>query len=107
MTATMDNPRNVLMYQIAITGEKSMAQIGRENGISRAGVQDICRRVAKELGMEWNAPKKSFRCISCGDMFNGSGTYYGAKAKYCEEHRGRQVSRSATDIPIANGQGAI
>jgi hypothetical protein len=107
MVSVIDNPRNMLMYQQATSGEKSMAQIGRELGISRAAVQDICKRVAKALEVPWVAGRKVFVCRNCGNEFFGTGTYYGDKARYCEEHRGLNGVASDNDNPIANGEGEL
>jgi hypothetical protein len=104
MVRVIDSPRDMQMYQIAVTGEKSMAQIGREQSppISRAAVQSICQRVATQLGVDWNAPRKVFLCKKpdCETLFHGAGTYYGVKARYCDEHRWPWSTGSESDTPV-------
>jgi hypothetical protein len=107
MASVIDNPRNMLIYQQAVTGEKSMAQLGRDHEITRAAIQDICKRVAKALDVPWVAARKVFICKNCGAEFFGSGTYYGAKARFCEAHRGLNESSSSSDIGIAVGEGEL
>jgi hypothetical protein len=111
MVRVIDSPRDMQMYQIAVTGEKSMAQIGREQSppISRAAVQSICQRVAKQLGVEWKVPRKTFVCKKdgCGKMFNGIGTYYGPKARYCEEHRSDWSTTATGDTPVEDDVGEV
>jgi hypothetical protein len=107
MASVLDNPRNMLIYQQAVTGEKSMAQLGRDYEVTRAAIQDICKRVAKALEVPWVAARKVFLCKNCGNEFFGTGTYYGAKARFCEAHRGSNESSSTSDIGIAVDGGAL